>query len=64
VAERGSQLPMTSEITAVEQGTQERDLLERWIRSANRNEIGLLDLVVLDGWITQLAPDGGPVPPE
>ena len=50
---------MPSELTALDQGIRERDLLEQWIRSANRNEIGLLDLVVLDGWIAQHAADGG-----
>ena len=55
---------MPSETTALDQGTRERDLLDRWIGSANRNEIGLLDLVVLDGWIAQLAPDGGSGSPE
>ena len=46
--------------TAMSQGTQERDLLDQWIRSAGQNEIGLLDLVVLDEWISQVAADGGP----
>ena len=55
---------MSPEITAVDQGVRERDLLDQWMRSACRNEIGLLDLVVLDQWITQLAADGGSVFPE
>ena len=50
---------MTTDITALDQRNRERDLLEQWIRSANRNEIGLLDLVVLDGWIAQQSADGG-----
>ena len=50
---------MSIEFTALDQGARERDLLEQWIRSANRNEIGLLDLVVIDGWIAQQAADGG-----
>lgn len=44
----------------VNQGMLERDLLDQWTRSAGQNEIGLLDLVVLDEWIAQLAPDGVP----
>lgn len=51
---------MPSETIAVEKGNLKRELLDQWINSAKRNEIGLLDLAVLDGWITQLAPDGGP----
>jgi hypothetical protein len=58
--ERGKHLPMTTDITALDQRNRERDLLEQWIRSANPNEIGLLDLVVLDGWIAQQSADGGP----
>ena len=58
--ERGSDLPMPSKSAAVSQGMLERDLLDQWTGSAGQNEIGLLDLVVLDEWIAQLAPDGGP----
>ena len=50
-------MPSTS--VGMSQGMRERDLLDQWIRSAGQNEIGLLDLVVLDEWISQLAPDGG-----
>lgn len=55
---------MPSEMIAAERDSWERDLLDRWINAANRNEIGLLDLVVLDGWITQRALDGGAVSSE
>ena len=50
---------MPSKNAKVSPWTLERDLLDQWTRSTGQNEIGLLDLVVLDEWITQLAPDGG-----
>ena len=50
---------MPSTIVAVSHGKRELDLIDQWIRSTGQKEIGLLDLVVLDEWITQTAPEGG-----
>jgi hypothetical protein len=55
---------MPSTNAAVRQGERERDLLDQWVRSANHNEIGLLDLIVLNEWITQIASEEEPVCPE
>ena len=49
---------MSSIIDAVKPGTREQELLDQWIRSTNHNEIGLLDLIVLNEWVTQSATDG------
>ena len=46
---------MPSTVVALIPGVRERDLIDQWIRSANQSEIGLLDLVVMDEWIAQLA---------
>ena len=55
---------MPAEITAAVQGKKEQDLVDQWVRSADFNEIGLLDLVVLNEWITQLPAEGGSGCPE
>lgn len=55
---------MPSTIVAKSREAQEKKLIEQWTRSASQTELGLLDLVVLDEWIAQLAPDGGPGSPE
>lgn len=48
---------MPSTVVALIPGAKERDLIDRWIRSADQTEIGLLDLVVLDHCISQVAPE-------
>lgn len=59
IVQGGNHQPMTSEINAPDQQSREKQLIDLWINSANRDEIGLLDLAVLDGWIAQLETDGG-----
>ena len=55
---------MPSNVVALIPRAGERDLIDRWIRSENQTEIGLLDLVVLDQWIAQLSPESEPGRPD
>ena len=48
---------MSPIVEAANMREREKDLIDRWFGSAGQSEIGLLDLIVLDQWITQLAPD-------
>lgn len=55
---------MPSIIAALKPGAREQNLLDQWVRSADQNDIGLLDLVVLNEWITQGEPEEEPASPD